>query len=344
MIKRALTMMLPLGLALGGTVAQAVPQIPEDSGWSGHVNLGVGVGSSESNMLASIGPADLGDDTISSLDEDAGSEDFALPFVQFELSYTLGETRTQFYLANQGGEFLNFDMETTLEAHAGVRQAISGIGRFDFSLLSTTIPTDVWEDPYQTGVARDDTERTNTGIRWAWDGIMDSNFGVEFSAKEIEIDDERAGESLALTDDERRMLRREGNVNRFNVAYNWTINEHHSLTPVLGYADFDLDGDAMAEDGLALHLKHMYNPGGRWRLASMIAYEDLESDDTNPIYGDEAETESFGVSATFFYDNPLGLEKWTANLSASYFDEDSNIDFYDASFGMVSIGLFRRFD
>ena len=345
MSKSGLSAAIALGLCFCVSAVHAVPAIPEASGWSGHVNLAVGAGGSESNMLASLGSVDLGDDRISSLDEDAGSEDLVMPIVQFEVAYTLGDSATQFYLGNQVADYLNFDLETTLETHLGIRQAIPDIGAVDFSLATTPLATDVWKDPYLVDQRRGDTERTSTGVKISWDDILSTPFEFEWVGKEIELDDEESGtsSSLGLSRAQQRQLRRTGDVDRFTLHYDWQINERHRLVPGIGYTDYQLDGDAMAEDGFALHLKHLYDLG-RWRLVTKLSYEDVESDEINPIYDDERQMESLGASVTVFYSNPFGLKRWTANASAAYTDEDSNIDFYDANLGLVSFGMFYRFD
>ena len=56
------------------------------------------------------------------------------------------------------------------------------------------------------------------------------------------------------------------------------------------------------------------------------------------------QVETLGGSVTAFFSEPFGLKRWTANASASYYDGDSNIDFYDSTFGLVSVGMFYRFD
>ena len=330
-------------LALATAVAHAVPVIPEESGWSGHLNLGVGAGSSDSNMLAGISSIDLGDDTISSLEDSPGSEDIVMPVLQFELAYTLGDTFTQVYLGNQSADYISFDSATTLETHLGVRQYIADIGTVDISLSASSLATDVWKDPYVVDSARGDTERTTSGINITWGDIMGSSFDFSWSSKEIEIDDEESGVALDLSRADQRLLRREGRYNRIDLYYEWEINEHHSLVPSIGYLDFDLDGDAMAEDGMAAQLKYSYKRD-RWRFVTNVFYQDLESDTGNPIYGDTREVETIGGSITGFYAKPFGLENWTANASASYYDGDSTIDFYDSSFGLVSVGMFYRFD
>ena len=341
---RDLQKLAPLAIALFSVTAHAIPVIPDKDGWSGHINLGAGVGSSESNMLDGIGSADLGSDRISSLDESPGSEDFVLPIVQFELGYTFAETRTQLYAGNQVADYLSFDLETTLETHLGVRQQIADVGTVDFSLAASTLPTDVWKDPYLVDTKRGDTERTSSGLHIAWDNIFNTPLEFEWSSMEIEIDDEDSGAGLGLSKADQRSLRRTGNVRRLFLHYDWKINAHHRLVPAVGYLDFDFDGDAMAEDGPALEAKYLYEPPGRWRFVTSVFYHDLEADTRNPIFGKQRDLETLGGAVTVFFRKPFGLERWTANASASYHDSDSSIDFYDSSFGMVSVGMFYRFN
>ena len=331
------------GMLLWSHGAAAVPAIPETDGWSGHVNVGAAVASAETNMVSSLASFDFGDDRISSLDESPGSEDLVLPIAQFEVGYTLAESRTRFYLGNQAADYVNFELAPSLNTHLGVRQEIPEIGLVEFALNATTLPLDVWKDPYLVGDKRGETERTSTGIHVAWDQILDSGFEFTWSWKEIELDDEESGESLDLRRAEKRLLRREGNFNRWDLSYDWKISDRHRLVPGIGYIDRELDGDAMAEDGLVASLRHLWDLD-RFRLVTRLFYSDLESEEVNPIYGERGDKDSIGVSVTAFYSRPFNLERWTANVSASYYDEDSNIDFYDASIGMVSFGMFYRFD
>ena len=343
MIKRNPAALIALGLLLGSSGAAAVPAIPDTDGWGGHFNIGAGVASSESNMISSLAFMDLGDERISSLDESAGSEDFVMPVAQFELRYTLAENRTQFYLGNQTVDYVNFELSDSLATHLGIRQEVPEIGLVEFSLHATLMPLDVWKDPYLEGEKRGETERTSTGLQASWDQIFESGFEFTWVWKDIEVDDEESGESLPLSDAQKRSLRRTGNFNRWDVSYDWKISDRHRLVPGIGYIDRDLDGDAMAEDGPQASLRHLWDLD-RWLLVTRLFYSDLESDETNPIYGEERDMESVGASFTAFYTNPFGLKGWTANASASYFDQDSNIDFYDASFGVLSFAMYYRFD
>ena len=69
----------------------------------------------------------------------------------------------QLYVGNQVVDEVSFDLDTTLDVHAGVRQDVGEVGRVDFSISGTSIATDVWEDPYVVDSPRGNTERTSTG-------------------------------------------------------------------------------------------------------------------------------------------------------------------------------------
>lgn len=343
MNKLALWKLAILCAALTATAVHAVPPIPEKSGWHGQVNLAAGAGTSESNMLDGIGSIDLGQEKISSLDESPDSEEFFLPGLQFELAYTFGENRTQFYLGNLAADYTSFDLQTSLRTHLGVRQEIPGITVFDVSLSRSSLPLDVWKDPYIVDAKRGDTERTVNGLHMAFDRIFGTQFELKWSSSEVQIDDERSGEALGLSKAEQNSLKREGQVYHVDLLYDWKINEQHRLKPTIGYVDRDLDGSAMAEDGMAYALKYLYERN-RWIFVTQIFYEDLESDSSNPIYNKRGSVDKLGGVFTAFYTRPFGLEHWTANATLGYQDNDSNIDFYDSTFGLVSFGMLYRFD
>lgn len=330
---------LPAACLLLAAAAQAAPDIPTEAGWRGTVNIGAGAGQSETNMLAGISSIDLGDERIDSLDADAGSEDIGFPVLQFEVSYTLQDSRTQFYLRNQPSPYVFVDME----ALAGIRQQVEGIGIVDIALSGTTVATDVWKDPYLVGTDRGNTERTTKGLHIAWHNAMDSALSVEFSSKEVELDDEESGTSLGLGVADRKLLERSGQVYRLNASYAWRVNDRHQLVPAVAWLNYDLDGGAMAEDGLALQLAHHYSRD-RWRVVSQLQYTGLESDRDNPIYGDAADKDVLVAGVGVFYERPFGLDRWTANARASWYEADSDIDFYDESLGIVSVGMMYRFD
>ncbi len=323
------------------TTAGAVTIIPEKSGLSGYVNLGAGVIDIESNMLAKLahGIVDIGDAGTDDITSSPDGEGAVVPMLNFELSYTFASTRTQVYAGNLLEDFLTFD----LSALAGVRQDTGTAGILGLALVSTSLAAEVWEDPYQTGVKRQDTERTGEGYRLSWERIFGSGFALDYSSKSIDIDKERSGQGLGLSTGERKLLDRNGDLNQLQASYETKLGAQHILTPALSYREADTDGGAMANDGYGASLNYIYLHNPRWRWVFNVAYQEMEFDKRNPVYGERDEAERYGASVTLFYSAPFGWEPWALNVTAGYFEEDHDIDFYDASVSALTIGLFRRF-
>ncbi|MGL4564792.1 MAG: DUF2860 family protein, partial [Halioglobus sp.] len=234
--KMAAGLALAWGCAFAAST-QAAVVIPDKGGFSGYLNVGAGGVSVKSNMLASIinGKVNVGNKTVNNLSEDPNnSEGGAIPAFNFELSYTFEETRTQLFLGNLLENYAAFDMSTL----AGVRQDVGVAGLIGASLQSTSVDTQVWSDPYLTDAKRNDTDRTGQGFRVFWQQFMSSGLEVRYTATEIDIDKERSGESLALTDAQRKKLDRNGDVSRFDMLYEFSSSdERHLITPGLAYID-----------------------------------------------------------------------------------------------------------
>ncbi len=340
------TLLRSLAVAAGGCVLAAASQaatiIPEKGGWGGFVNLGAGGVTVKSNMLASIanGNIDIGDKEVKNLNNSPSSDEAAIPTINFELSYTFENSRTQLYLGNLLEDFLSFDTST----RAGIRQEIGNAGIVGLAMLRTSLKTEVWQDPYATNVRRKETDRTSDGFRVDWAQMLGSNLTLAYSTRHVDIDNERSGQALGLDADERKLLNRNGDTSRFDLGYEFVIEpKRHIFTPELSYIDNNLDGDAMSNDGYAIGANYIWVPDDTWRWVFNASYADLSYDKANPIYGKKDSADRYGLSATVFYSEPFGWKKWAFNVTGGYFEEDHDLDFYDNSVGLVSAGMFRKF-
>jgi hypothetical protein len=332
-------------LLLGCTLAassQAAVIIPTKGGFSGYINLGLGVADVKSNTLAGVlsGNVDLGKKKIDNLYDSPGSESSALPSANFELSYTFEKSRTQLHVGNLLEDFIRFDLDTIL----GVRQEIGSAGLVGASLLTTSVATEVWSDPYLTDANRKDTDRTGNGYRLYWQQIMGSGLEIRYSTKKVDIDNERSGQSLGLSAAERQLLNRNGDNDRLDLFYEFNSGDkRHLVTPSLSYIDQDRDGDAMSNDGYAVGLNYVFKANDRWRWVFNASYADLDWKEANPIYDKKDSADRYGGSVTVFFSDPFGLKKWALNGTAAYFEEDHDINFYDSEVTLFTIGMFRRF-
>lgn len=326
------------------TSAQAVViNIPKESGFSGYVNLGAGGLSVKSNTLASIfsGKVDIGDKEIGSLNDSPNSSNGgAIPVINFEVSYTFGSTGTQVHVGNLLEDFLSMDMTTI----AGVRQDVGRAGQVGASYRGTSIATEVWSDPYLTDAKRKDTDRTSDGFRLYWQQFMSSGLEFRYTYSEIDIDDEFSGQSLALTPEQRQLLDRQGDIDNFALLYEFSSEDRkHIVEPQLAYIDRDLDGDAMANDGVRASVNYIYQHDSHWRWVANASYSDYDYKKANPIYDYKDKSNHYGASLSMFYTGAFGLKDWTFNATAGYYEKDNDLDFYDTEVAMFAIGMLRRF-
>lgn len=338
-MKTTITVLALSALALP---ALALDKMPQESGFSGYVNLGAGTGSIESNFLARLSgiDLDLGDDTI----DDFGSPDdesITTPAINLNLNYTFSNLKTQLSLGNDLADFLQFDRSTLL----AVRHDFDTVGRIQLAFLSSAFPqTEVWADPYLIGEKRKDTERSSSGGRITWDKIFGSDFELKLTSREIEIDDEDSGEGLGLSAAERKLLDREGDNVRAELGYLVNVgNGRHFFRPSIAYIDRDLDGDAMSQDGYEVGLSWLFNASKSFRWANNVAYSSLEGDKKNPIFDEVNDADQIVFASQMFFPGLFGLEKWEPNASFIWGDSDSDIDFNDAAGWMINVGIGRTF-
>ena len=338
-MKKLLLLPLMAGLSMPSLALQ--PMF-DDPGFNGLVNLGVGGGEMETNFLAQIDSLniDLSDQRIDSFDS-PDAESLTMPVISVDVGYTLASGKTRFSVGNDVSDLIEFDRTI----HLSVRHDFDSLGWMKLDLLAppSGAATKVYTDPYQTGVKRRTTDSETSGVRFSWDKIMQSNFEVVLTAKNRDIDSENSGRGLGLSKHDRDLLDRNGDILNLELGYLFTLNDRHSLRPSITYVDRDLDGDAMAQDGAILALRHEYK-GNNLRWATYVSYADLSGDEDNPIFGDKNDADVYGIASVVSFPDAIGfLGKWTPNISVSWGDSDSDVDFNDASVWVVSAALFRRF-
>jgi len=325
-----------------GIQALAIEPIPNQSGFNGFIQPGVGYLNIKSNMVAKFAGFDLSNDSINSLSDEPNSESTAIVTLPFEIAYTFASTRTQLFLGSQLIDLLRFDFSQQL----GVRQEIGGLGVFQGGVLFSGIPSKVWKDPYVVNQNRNDTTRDSTGVRLVWDQMLGSAFQVQYTYRKIDISSEKSGDFLGLGSGDRRRLKRDGDVHTGSVLYRFKFGQEHRLTPefTLGYDD--REGDARTNTNVGAQLTYSY-------LADPVSlilngyYSYADYDKKNPIYDKTQEDDTYGVGATVYYKNPwnwslLGSKPMNFFATGAYYYTDSNIDFYKQEVVLGTVGVLFR--
>jgi len=338
-VSRFLLSMMPIVVS---GVADAIEPIPEKPGWSGFVTVGVGSLSAETNMVAGIDRygIDIGEPRIESLSDEPDSMSTGLPQLNLNINYTFA-SQTQLFFGNSLENILQFDTASI----AGVRQQFNDRSIVELSMVSTPMlsPTQTWQDPYVVGVKRKETDRTSRGPRIEYDRILGSGFGVQYTQRAIEIDNERSGTTqLGLPAAQAKLLEREGDTKRLVVSYRFPRMDRSVLEVRVGQLKEDLDGKAMSGTENQLQLTHVYL-GERFTLATNVFFAQQDYDKTNPVFGKTRDDDTLGLGFVVFDKKIFNSKNWFGQASLVWYEQDSNIDFYDASMTIINIGAQYRF-
>ena len=326
-----------LALSLATSSALALEPMQKEPGFSGYLALGAAGGSVESNFLAEALGIDLSNDEIFQYDSPSETT-IIIPSAQFSVGYTFSNQKTRVRLANGAVEnTIDFSFNGIL----GLRHEFDALGSIELAALLPTPGVKVWEDPYLLGENRSSTDRDSSGGQLTWDGMFGTGLELIGSMREINIQDERSGDSLGYSGAKKDLLDREGDANRVELGYMFDCGDVQ-VRPSAAWIDYDLDGDAMAQDGFEVSLSLVYDGGGyTWR--NRIAYQDLDGDAENPIFNEVNDAEVYLFASELQIPEPFGWDKWFTTVGVSWGENQADIDFNNASSAMFAARLGRNF-
>ena len=328
---RALVVLGPFLAA--ATPSAALDPLPEKAGWHGFDVMGAGAQKLESNFISGSRLQDFGKEEIDSLVDEPGSVRDLVPFIKGEIGYRFARSRTYLSAGHSIEDVIRYDFTASIR----LTQELGSAGILGVELLAG-LPVRVWEDPYVTGEERDATDRESRGARLTWSGIGGSGLEIELTAGRIEIEKERSGRFLGLTDAEQRLLERDGLIQQVRLAYHISLSKRHGLAPRATFQIQDRDGAAMAHDLAGFEIAYVY--AGEKVTVSATAYaESTRYDQEHPIYGEAADADGIGVSFIALLPSWFS-SKWSAGFTGAVYEEDSDIDFFDESvmsFALVSV-------
>jgi len=324
------------------STANAIEPIPDQAGWSGFVTVGVASLTTKSNLIAGVDRfnLELGDKKINSLSDEPDANSAGMPQLNFSLNYTFAG-RTQLFLGNSLENLVEFDRATI----AGARQQFADRSIVELSLVSSPklSPVQVWKDPYVTGVKRKETDRTSNGVRLEYDKILGTGFGVQYTQRKIDVDDEKSGTTqLGLPSDQAKLLKRSGDSKRLELAYTFPRKDRHVFKVSVAGLKQDLDGEAMSGNQTQGQLTHVYL-GERFTLASNVFVGKQDYDKKNPVFNKDRNDDILGLGFVLFDKKIFNSKNWVGQGTLVWYQQDSNIDFYYQSSTFVGIGAQYRF-
>ncbi len=338
MLFKSRTLLLISLLSLSAVGHSAIPNIPEEEGWGGWVVLGLGYTDIESNTVAGHALIDVGKDTIGSINDDAQSDDTGHAMFTGQASYTFGD-RYQAFVGSSIVDRLTLDFTQQV----GLRKQFDDGQKVAVGLLYGAIPNEVWEDPYQEGVARNETDRDSSGVRVEWDSIMGTGGNLSVDYRDIDIDKDLIGTNLGGGCDLtcQADLQRDGDSIRIAGSWLFKLSDTQMLLPAIRYTDYDADGAAQDRDTTAMLLTWSYMAPD-FTLAISGGLSDTSFDNPNPLYDIKQDADGLILDATIFY-NLSNDGAWQIYGNVSYGESDSDINFHDQEASSIVVGVYRAF-
>lgn len=309
---------------LGCSVAQAeIIQIPNTSGFSGFVMGGV----SQLDYATNFYKGPDGNATHGGLNREPASQSAWRGAFNADLRYTFADSRRQLFLGNLVQDAVRFDFTQQF----GLRQQIGDQGIVALSYVFTLKPIQTWDNPFATD-HRDATDMSSNGLRLSWDQVAGSGLNASYTYRNIDIEHERSPEGLD----------RNGGVHRFDFNWDIKMGAGQMLTPGISYTDAKLDGYAARYQSAALSLGYALK-GPQWSLVANGYLGQRKYAHDNPLYGQRADANEYGINGTFFWHRLLRVDALTGFVSAGYSRSDADIAFYDADVRSVSTGVMYHF-
>jgi len=329
--------------------AMAIEPIQKEAGWSGFVLLGAGGISYKNSEVAGNRMVDVKDQKIESYGKPK-SQSAAIPVVTGIARYTLENKKTEIFLGNSLEDFLRMDASIAL----GVRHSFEGVGILGMRILASATPTDVWQDPFLKDTDRSATDRTSMGIGLKWEAIMGSNFEVDLRARNVEFDQDYNGQTLVRTgaqigqdagegavfisQADQKLLERDGTMSSLELLYTWKLGKHNLIIPSAKVLLNDRDGDARDFTQSELKVGHFYFDK-KWIVASNLFISEAKYDEDNPIFQKKQDMTVLGGGINITYKQLFGWKDWNLNAGIVASQGNSDIDFYDSSLVIASLGM-----
>ncbi|WP_418113683.1 DUF2860 domain-containing protein [Vibrio scophthalmi] len=322
-------------LALAIVSGSSFAQLSDTAGFSGEVSISTGFYSTESNL-------NTNDDNkkIDDLGAPSDSVSGALILPLGNVAYTFGNGLNQQFYAGTSRE----DIATgTLAFELGYKYQLASGMIINASMLPTIMSGEVWADPFATGTDRKTTDEDGNAYRLKVENIAGSKFSVDMAYAIKDIENEQSGVSHPdLSSAELNSLRRDSKGFIFKTDYKLALDQHTILTPRLSYTNIDADGDVNSFTGYGVELSY-FKLMERHQLALTGGFKTRDYDANFPGTGKARQDDEFSLFAAYEYANIMDWQDWSLISLVGFTNSDSNINFYDRTDYIMSVGMNYHF-
>lgn len=297
-----------IALIAGPTLASANTH----NSFSGSLSLGTIIIDSGNNLNPESSKKNL-----DSLESAADRKTSVMPGLLSEVTWDVGEPDgVKFYLTTDPP----IDEVGGFSFNLGTSYAIEEIGIIDTAAFFTPFEK-AWQNPYITGVDREETDTSKYGFRIGLNRIMGTGFRAQLVYLNESVDNDTIGELVPE-------LARDGAVYSLNMNYSHYIGEKLELRPRMSVRMGDYKGDANSFVKYKFDFEARYKTG-QWLLVPRVYFSHSEYDEVDPVFEKTRKNNGYGVSLLTTYIAPFDWQKWSVACLVDISRGDSNINFYD---------------
>ncbi|MFS1906712.1 DUF2860 family protein [Vibrio lentus] len=306
-------------------------------GFSGNMTFLTGFTANSSNLDVGQSNHQSQTDLMSS----GATEANGMVAILGSMQYTFGAlNHKQIFLGTSRDDIIT----GTLAFEVGYRQQLESGMVIDFSILPTLISGEVWDDPYAVDSKREETDLTGNVVRMQLSKMMGTNFNIDMAFGESDVKKENTGlKGLDLTDEERALMTREREYFYLKSGYQYFLKDGSGiLTPSINVFSSNSEGNALSflSVGAEVNLAKRFGNHG---LAFTINAAKRDYDKENPIFNKTREDKDFGAFIAYEYANIFDAKNWSLVSLLGAQTTTSNIEYYQSSQYVVSVGVDYKF-
>ncbi len=319
-------------LTLALAVTPAMAKLSEHSGFSGEIALSAGYISSKSNFDTE------GDKTVDEFNQEASTDSRMTAIPLGKLNYTFGNSLDKQVYIGTSREDIAIG---ALALELGYKQQLDSGTIIDVSVLPSVMSGEAWEDPFVVNERRHKTDEDGMAYRLKFTNIQGSHFSFDTAFGSKDIDDERSGETQ-LTADQAKLLERDSDWYYVRGSYRMPVSNSTYLVPTLTYTSTDADGDANSNDSYRGEVTYVANLN-RHQIAITAGYTNRSYDKSNPLFDKTRDEDVYSLFTAYEYRLGEEWRDWSVVALAGYRNTDANIEFYDRSQFLTSVGMSYHF-
>ncbi|MEZ9017547.1 DUF2860 family protein [Vibrio lentus] len=306
-------------------------------GFSGNMTFLTGFTANSSNLDVGQSNHQSQTDLMSS----GATEANGMVAILGSMQYTFGAlNHKQIFLGTSRDDIIT----GTLAFEVGYRQQLESGMVIDFSILPTLISGEVWDDPYAVDSKREETDLTGNVVRMQLSKMMGTNFNIDMAFGESDVKKENTGlKGLDLTDEDRALMTREREYFYIKSGYQYFLKDGSGiLTPSINVFSSNSEGNALSflSVGAEVNLAKRFGNHG---LAFTINAAKRDYDKENPIFNKTREDKDFGAFIAYEYANIFDAKNWSLVSLLGAKTTTSNIEYYQSSQYVVSVGVDYKF-